>query len=93
MSAASGTRGRTSQKGAEETRQPKTPRKRWVGLGLGLGFGLGVGVGLGLALTLTLTLTVGGEAARVADLHEISHGGGARAALRRLEHRDAQHLG
>ena len=30
MSAASGTRGRTSQKGAEETRRPKTPRKRWV---------------------------------------------------------------
>ena len=66
-----------------------------LGFGLGFGLGLGVGVGLGLALTLTLTLTltVGGEAARVADLHEISDGGGARAALRRLEHRDAQHLG
>ena len=56
MSAASGTRGRTSQKGAEETRRPKTPRKRWVGLGLGLGFGLGVGVGLGLGLELGLGL-------------------------------------
>ena len=35
---------------------------------------------------------VGGEAARVTDLHQISHGGGAAAALGRIEHRDAQHL-